>query len=161
MGRQQATGIVGNSRNQMFPRWDCTLVPWMQYGRFTIVQAQEHSPRFTRILTPFLGDVCFTQPALHSVYTTSLPNTLKAINRGSSTGDYLSELISVDDDTIDIDDIIRQLDLEDFVDRNATDSLFPFQKRILSIQFEGLIILCSSLGLLDREWEWPYATTGT
>ena len=64
------------------------------------------------------------------------PQYSEAINRGSSTFDYLSELISVDDDSIDIDDIIRQLDLEDFVERNATDGFVPIPERILSIRLE-------------------------
>ena len=80
---------------------------------------------------------CLFHPACTTfgIHNVSTQNS-EAINRGSSTGDYLSELISVDDDTIDIDDIIRQLGLEDFVDRNATDSFVPIPERILSIRFE-------------------------
>ena len=80
---------------------------------------------------------CLFHPACTTfgIHNVSTQNS-EAINRGSSSADSLSELTSVDDDTIDIDDIIRQLDLEDFVDREATDSIVPIPERILSVRLE-------------------------
>ena len=72
----------------------------------------------------------FSQPGMSEPRGTASLDGMRTLNR-------LVELVSVADETLDVDSLISALDLEDIVTRYATDAFTPIPGTIISIRLAG------------------------